>query len=316
MEFYIEKHSSTPVVNQIEEQIKFAVMMGIFRDGDTLPSIRDVEKQTGIHHSQIHKAYMALRRSGLLVLTRGKGSVISTATESTHSISDNCLKLSQQITSKARKMDLSPTAFARYLSRHAQESERKSPFISYVDFQEEIAMQTAIEISQLWQVPVKGIAFQGLKAAIAKGTATPKILVNHVLYEYASSLVSSKKSTVIPIEARVSERTINLLAGIKPDSSVLLVQLPHPAHRIHYMIEQMRKLVKSSGVNILSTSIRKIPDFGKLLSSSKYDYYLIGPGVRGEVPHEQRQNPRVLQIDPQLDPTSLESARIRAGVVI
>jgi DNA-binding transcriptional regulator YhcF (GntR family) len=316
MEFYIEKHSSTPVVNQIEEQIKFAVMMGIFRNGDTLPSIRDIEKQTGIHHSQIHKAYLALRRSGLLVLTRGKGSVISTSAESPRSISDNCFKLSTQITSRARQMGLSPTAFARYMSRHAQESERKSPFISYVDIHEEMATQAAMEISQLWQVPVKGLTFQELKAAISKGTLTPKILVNHVLYEYARSLVSRKKSTVISIEARVSERTIKLLAEIKPDSSVLLIHQPQPEHRLHYMIEQMRELVKTPGVKILSTSIRKIPNFSRLLSSTKYDYYLIGPGVRGEVPHEQRQNPRVLQIDPQLDPQSLESARIHAGVVI
>jgi DNA-binding transcriptional regulator YhcF (GntR family) len=316
MEFYIEKHSSIPVINQIEEQIKFAVMMGIFRNGDTLPSIRDIEKQTGVHHSQIHKAYLALRRSGLLVLTRGKGSVITTAAESPRFINENCLKLSQKITSRAQQIGISPTAFARYLSRHAQECERKTPFISYLDFEEEIAAKTAAEISQLWQVPVKGLTFQELKAAVAKGSPPPKILVNHILYEYARSLASGKRSTVISIEVRVSARTINLLADIKPDSSVVLVHQPQPAHRLHYMIEQMRKLVKSPGVNVHSISIRKIPNFGKLLSSSKYDYYLIGPGVRGEVPHEHRQNPRVLQIDPQLDPTSLESARIRAGVVI
>ena len=153
MDFYIEKHSSTPVIKQIEEQIKFAVMIGIFRNGDTLPSIRDIEKQTGIHHSQIHKAYMALRRSGLLVLTRGKGTVVSAAADSPRSISDNCQKLSQRITSKVRQLGISPTAFARYLSRHAQESERNSPLISYVDIQGKIAMQTATEIAQLCQGP-------------------------------------------------------------------------------------------------------------------------------------------------------------------
>lgn len=316
MEFYIEKHSSTPVINQIEEQIKFAVMMGIFRDGDTLPSIRDIEKQTGVHHSQIHKAYIALRRSGLLVLKRGKGSVISTATDSPRSISGNCLKLSQTTVMRARQMGLSPTAFARYLSRHAQESERKAPFISYVDIHEEIAMQTAAEISQLWQAPVKGLSFEELKADIAKGVSTPKILVNHILYEYARALGSGKEFMFIPVEVRVSERTISLLASIAPNSSVVLVHQPQPAHRLHYMIEQIRNLVKSPGVKIASTSIRKIPDFGRLLRSSRYDYYLIGPGVRGEVPQELRQNPRVLQIDPKLDSTSLETARIRAGVVI
>jgi hypothetical protein len=74
--------------------------------------------------------------------------------------------------------------------------------------------------------------------------------------------------------------------------------------------------VKSPGVKISSTSINEAPNLSELLNSSRYDYYLVGPGVRGKVPPEMRQNPRVLQIIPQLDPTSLETARIRAGVVI
>jgi hypothetical protein len=53
-----------------------------------------------------------------------------------------------------------------------------------------------------------------------------------------------------------------------------------------------------------------------LLTSAQYDYYLIGPAVRGDVPHELRQNPHILQINPQLDPASLEAAWIRAGVII
>jgi GntR family transcriptional regulator len=316
MEFYIEKHSSTPAVKQVEEQIRFAVMMGIFRNGDTLPSIRDIEKQTGIHHSQIHKAYLALRRSGLLVLTRGKGSVISTATDSPSSVGENCLKLSRQVTSKARQMGLSPTAFARYLSRHAQEDERKIPFIFYVDEQEEIAAQTAAYISKLWQVPVKGVIYRELLASVAKGVSTQRILVNHIMYEHLRSQFPGKKSAIIPVEVRASEQTIKLLSEIKPNSSVLLIHLSQPSHRLHYMIEQLKKLTKSPGIKISSASIRDASSFSELLNTFKHDYYLVGPGVRGEVPHEMRKNPRILQINPHLDPTSLETARIKAGVVI
>ena len=163
MEFFIEKHTNTPVAKQIEEQIKLAVMMGIFRNGDTLPSIRDIEKQTGVSRNQIHKAYLNLRRSGLLVLTRGKGSVITTATDYPRGINENCRKLSNAIISKVRRSCLSPTAFARYLSRQAQENERNAPCILYADMHEEVAAQTASEISKWWQVPVIGAAFGELK---------------------------------------------------------------------------------------------------------------------------------------------------------
>jgi DNA-binding transcriptional regulator YhcF (GntR family) len=316
MEFYIEKHSSTPVINQIEEQIKWAVMMGIFRNGDTLPSIRDIEKQTGVHHSQIHKAYLSLRRSGLVVLTRGKGSVISTATDTPRSIGQNCDKLSQQVIAKARLLGLSPTAFARYLSRQAQESERMSPLVFYLDDHRDIADKTAAEISQLWQVPVGGLTYQELKTAISKGGTAQRILVNHIMYDYVCDLLPKGKSVIIPVEVRISDQTMKLMSGIKPDSTMLLVHQPQPSHRLHYMVGQIQELLKSTRVKISSRSIRDVPDMSALLTSSKYDYYLIGPALRGDIPQELRQSPRVFPINPQLDAASLEAARIRAGVVI
>ena len=316
MEFYIEKHSSTPVAKQIEEQIKLAVMMGIFRNGDTLPSIRDIEKQTGIHRSQIHKAYVDLRRSGLLVLTRGKGSVITTATDYPKSINENCRKLSKSVISKVRQLGISPTAFARYLGRQAQENERKAPFIVYVDTHEEIAVATAAEISKLWHVPVIGLEFRDLKTFADKNPRKQRFLVNHVMCEDARSLLPGKKSAVIPVEVRYSAQTIRKLAEIPPDSFIQLILLPQPLHRIRFIISQMRTLLKSPGIKITSVCMEEDTDFRALLRRTDYDYCVVGPGVRGEVPRELRQNPRVVQLEPKLDPASLEVARVRAGVII
>jgi DNA-binding transcriptional regulator YhcF (GntR family) len=315
MEFYVDKHSSIPVVNQIQEQIKFAVMMGIFRNGDTLPSIRDIQKQTGVNRSQLHRAYLGLRQSGLLVLTRGKGTVISTATDSPRSIGENCRELSKKLDSRVRRLGMSPSAFARYFSRYAQESERNSPFILYVDDHREIAAQTAAEISQLWQVPVEGLTYRELRAVIKKGIPH-RILVNHVTCENVRSLLSRGKSAVIPIEVRVSEQTIKLLAQVKPNSSLLIIHMPQPSHRAKFIVAQLKKLVKTPGVKFSSISCRDIPSFQELLNSSQYDYFLVGPGVRGEVPSDLRQHPRILQIYPELDSASLEAARVRVGVVV
>jgi DNA-binding transcriptional MocR family regulator len=72
VEFYIDNYSSVPVIAQIEEQIKLAVAMGVFRNGDRLPSIREVEKQTGVNRGKIYRAYLSLQQSGLLVLACGR----------------------------------------------------------------------------------------------------------------------------------------------------------------------------------------------------------------------------------------------------
>ncbi len=315
MEFYIEKHSTTPIVNQIEEQIKLAVMMGIFRNGDTLPSIRDIEKQTGVNRSQIHKAYLALRQSGLLVLTRGKGTVVATAANSPLSIDEKCRKLSGKIVSTVRRLGISPTAFGRYLGRYAQESERNVPFLLYVDRNNEMATQRASEISQLWQVPVLGVSYQELKKTI-KGVGRQKILVNHFMCEEIRSLLPGRKSAIIPIEVRGSEQSIRDLDQIKPNASLLLLHLPQPSHRIRFIVAQMRKKLTSPEIKITTASVRDMSSFRKLLNESQYDFCLVGPSLLGEIPSEFRQDPRIIQLQTHLDRASLEAARIRAGVVI
>jgi GntR family transcriptional regulator len=316
MEFYIEKHSTTPVVSQIEEQIKLAVMMGTFRSGDTLPSIRDIEKQTGVNRSQIHKAYLSLRRSGLLVLTRGKGTVVVTATDTPRSFNENCSKLSKKIISRSRQLGISPTAFARYLSRQAQEDERRIPLLMFIDIRQEVAEQRAAEISQLWQVPVIGMALDALKTAIAQGSVRQKILTSHIMYEPVRALFQKRKPPIIPIKVRYSEQTLKRLQKIQPDASVLVVLLPQPANRAEFLVSQVRNALKSPKTQISWAPVSNQSDFKALMKNSPHDYYVVGPGAIGEIPRPLREEPRIIQLTAHLDPSSLESARIRAGVVI
>ena len=316
MEFCIDKHSSTPVANQIQQQIKLAVMMGIFRDGDTLPSIRDIEKQTGINRSQIHKAYLALRKSGLLVLTRGKGTVIATSADSTRSIDEKCRKLSKNIISKIRQMGISPTAFVRYLNQYAQEQERKAPFILFVDTHEEYAALTADEISKHWQVPVLGVALKDLKRTLARHPGRIKILVNHIMYDSVRSMLGRNKSDAIPVEIYSAQPAVQTVKKIKPNSSVLVLYMPQPSHQVQFIMAGVKRLMEPRGIKISSCSARSMSQVRELLRKSEYDYYYVGPAARGEVPPEMRNDPRVLQINPELDSASLEAARIRAGVII
>lgn len=316
MEFCIDKHSSTPVANQIQEQIKLAVMTGILRDGDTLPSIRDIEKQTGINRSRIHKAYLALRKSGLLVLIRGKGTVIATSVDSPRPIDEKCRKLSKNIVSKIRQMGISPTAFARYLSRYAQEQERNAPFILYADYHEEYATLMADEISKLWHVPILGVAFKDLKRTISRHPGRVKILVNYIMCDGVRSILGRYRSDAIPIKIYSVKPDSQTIEKIKRKSSVLVLYKPQPSHQVQFIMAGVKKLMNPRGVTVSSCSARSMSQVRELLRKSEYDYYYVGPAARGEVPPEMRNDPRVLQINQQLDPASLEAARIRAGVII
>jgi len=314
--FQIETNGPVPVIKQIQEQIKLSIAMGVLKRGDVLPSIREVEKQTGVNRGIIHRAYLALRRSGLLVLTRGRGSVIVAPTSSARSTSDKCLQLSKSTLSKARQIGVPPTVFARYLLQQAKEAERSEPFISYVDDVKEVAERRAAEISRLWQVPVVGMPVLELKKALRKGSMPRKVLANHLRRNYIRSIVRSKKIDIIPIEVGYTEQTIKDLAKIKANSSALRILAPMYVDHAHFIIAQLQKWVRAPRVEISWTSVRDISDFEKLLNGSQYDRIIMDPGILGSVPEKFHRNPRILLVRLQLNPASLEAARIRAGVII
>jgi|WetSurMetagenome_2_1015567.scaffolds.fasta_scaffold13476_3 GntR family transcriptional regulator len=315
MEFQIEKNSPVPVIRQIQEQIKLSIAMGVLKRGDILPSIREVEKQTGVNRGQIHRAYIALHQSGLLSPAPGKRIAVAVSAAAPDSINKKCLALANDIIKRTRSIGVSPIAFARYLSRNVQEDERKSPFIAYVDGDKAPAVRRAEQISGLWHASIIGLTVDEFKLALAHGSKLRKVLVNHLALDSTRRTLRGKKIDVIPIEIAYTEQTIRALEKIK-GSSILLLLPDHAVPSARFMVEQLHKLMKCKDIDISWMVVSEVADFKKLVNASKYDRILVSPGARSKVPVELHQSPRLLQLQMELDPEDLEIARIRAGVIL
>jgi GntR family transcriptional regulator len=317
MEFSIEQHSLVPVIKQIQEQVKLAVWMGTIRSGDSLPSIREVERKTGVNRAQVYRAYKALGQSGVLVLKRGrgKGAIISTAAASPDSINSKCSLLTRDISAKVRRLGISPTAFARYLGGQMQELERRTPFIAYVDPLKTFALSQAAELSQLWQVPIVGLTIRELASAARKGTQIRKAIANHMICDLVQSSLPRRTIEVIPVEVRYSDQMVAELHRIKPHSSVLRVIPPSFLPYAGFIRAQMRKRIEAQGVEI-SLGSAADRSFERSLKTSKYDTIIVDPTLLSEIPQEVQKNCHILMVQMQLDHNSLEAVRIRAGVIV
>ncbi len=314
--FQIEKHGSIPVVKQIQEQIKLSMAMGVLKTGDILPSIREIEKQTGINRGQIHRAYLALRQSGLLSPVPGKRTAVAMASVAPHFINRKCQQLSRDVITQIRNIGVPPTVFARYLSRHAQDSERKVPFIAYVDLEKEIALQRAEQVSRLWQVSISGLTVDELKSALGRGFQPRKILVNHLLRDRIRPAPGRKKTDVIPVEIHYTNQTIRELAKTGANSAMLLVVPIHAVQFADFIVEQLHRWIQSRGCEISWAPFDDVASFEQLLKNTHYDRILVTPGAACKIPVELRPSSRVLLLRMELDPGSLENARIRCGVII
>lgn len=315
MEFQIEKNSPIPIIKQIQEQIKLSIAMGALKRGDILPSIREVEKQTGINRGQIHRAFLALHRSGILAPAPGKRTAVAISAAASDSVNEQCRDLAKDIIKRVRKIGVSPIAFARYLSQNVQEDERSSPFIAYVDSDREIAHRRAEQVSQLWHASVIGLTVEEFKHALARGSKLRKVLVNHLTFDRLRRAQQGIKVDVIPIEISYTEQTIRTLGKIKDSSTLVL--LPNPAmSSARFIVEQLHKWMKGKDRNISWMDVSEVTDFTGLLNSSQYDRILVSPGAWNIVPLEWHRNSRVLRLQMEFNPEALEIARIRAGVIV
>jgi DNA-binding transcriptional regulator YhcF (GntR family) len=315
MEFQIDKNSPVPVIKQIQEQIKLSIAMGVLKRGDVLPPIREVEKQTGVNRGQIHRAYLALHRSGLLSPAPGKRIAVAISAAAPESVNKKCQELSRDIIKRIRKVGVSPIAYARYLSRNVQEDERRNPFVAYVDLEKETALRRAEQVSRLWHASVIGLSLDEFKHVLSHGSKLQKVLVNHLYADSVRRVSRGRKIDIISIEICYSEQTIRALEKIKA-CSILLLLPDHAVPSARFIVEQLHKWMKCKDANMSWMAVNKVEDFKRLLNDSQYDRILVSPGARNRVPGAHLRSPRLLLLQMDLDPAGLETARIRAGVII
>lgn len=77
MKILISNTSKTPLFQQIKEQIKELIYTGKLKDGDALPSIRQLAKDLHVSVITTKRAYEDLEQEGYVISTVGKGTFVA-----------------------------------------------------------------------------------------------------------------------------------------------------------------------------------------------------------------------------------------------
>ena len=76
MDIIITNSSNEPIYSQITTQIKAMIMSGELKEGDALPSMRNLAQQLRISVITTKRAYEDLERDGFIESYTGKGSFV------------------------------------------------------------------------------------------------------------------------------------------------------------------------------------------------------------------------------------------------
>lgn len=75
--FQIDTMSRIPIYEQIVEQVEYFVLNGILKEGEQIPSVRNLSVQLSINPNTIQKAYFELDKRGIIRSAPGRGCFIT-----------------------------------------------------------------------------------------------------------------------------------------------------------------------------------------------------------------------------------------------
>ncbi|MER5965949.1 GntR family transcriptional regulator [Streptomyces sp. NPDC002057] len=77
IEFHLDSRSGLSPYQQLVQQVKHALRLGLLNEGDRLPTVKDVARQMAVNPNTVLKAYRELEHEGLVAARPGVGTFVT-----------------------------------------------------------------------------------------------------------------------------------------------------------------------------------------------------------------------------------------------
>src|SRR3954468_21385270 len=77
IEFHLDSRSGVSPYQQLVQQVRRALRLGLLVEGDQLPTVKDVVARLAINPNTVLKAYRELERDGLVAAPPGVGTFVT-----------------------------------------------------------------------------------------------------------------------------------------------------------------------------------------------------------------------------------------------
>ncbi|HCE2142200.1 TPA: GntR family transcriptional regulator [Vibrio parahaemolyticus] len=114
-------HDRQPIFRQLADQITQQILQGVWKEGEALPSVRNISADLKINHLTVMKGYQLLVDEGLVEKKRGQGMFVAQGAIQQLRSAEKARFLEQQIPQIAdtlQRLDMSVDEFVQQLNPH------------------------------------------------------------------------------------------------------------------------------------------------------------------------------------------------------
>lgn len=104
--FEIDYRSRKPIYEQICDKVKEMIALKMLKNGEQLPTVRNLAKETGINPNTIQKAFAKLEQERVIYRVLGKGSFVSVGENETNILKTQALDEITRVIDKNKIYDI------------------------------------------------------------------------------------------------------------------------------------------------------------------------------------------------------------------
>ncbi|MEK6300240.1 MAG: GntR family transcriptional regulator [Acidobacteriota bacterium] len=164
MQFLLDKNRKSALVEQAREQLITALHVGTLRNGDRLPSVRQISQRNGINIKTAFSIYQRLKDEGYIELRTGSGAYVADI-DNADLDQDYCrsiLELIQSSLAAAGQLKIEPAQYHGLVQNFVDRSCLESVQVTVVECNEEQIHVFAHEITSRLRVRVFPVLLEQL----------------------------------------------------------------------------------------------------------------------------------------------------------
>ena len=220
LHFMINKQSAVPLHVQLKEQIRYAIMSGVFHPGSTLPSIRELTARLGIHRNTVHRVYLELQASGLLISRPGKGVFVSETLSESHTVKDlNAVdEMIERMFREAHELGMNPITLHRLIGQRAPGYDARHPVVAFVECTAHQSQEGARDLKESFGINVQHLLLDDLRDNRTLVTPLMRHIVTSIFhYDEVKDLLDETQVRVYPVTYDLHAETRKQLRELSPN---------------------------------------------------------------------------------------------------
>jgi GntR family transcriptional regulator len=234
IKFNLDKEVSLSFYDQIKGQLLSAIYCGKIKEGDRLPSIRELSEDLGVNYKTVRRIYLGLADEGYLEMLRGSGAFLrKRSDENTYEQMRRkaVFKLLNEVTEKARSLGLTPEQFARLFEGLTTGANLRKIKLAVVDHEEE-AFIFSRELKMRLGADVISLALDAGSEALSEAKEVDYLLTTSWHMEEVRELAESIGKPVLEIKPSHQIYT-EILAAARDRNIAVVIQDERTMHASH-----------------------------------------------------------------------------------